>query len=192
MATSRNYQADYQRRMANAAKRGLSRSQGRGHARTGEAPIRARPSLTDDRLEAALRELRKSRNQAMAAKSVGVSPERLRRFLRENVEIEGRGRTLKITDNRKREMPVITNGETRLIVLRDFDQASLNGRHLAAVRTFLESNDSEILAEFDGQLVIDAKGKAHLLETNPTTLYRLEAAGSEVFHQIYRLIQNGV
>lgn len=191
MQRARDFKAEYARRIANAANRGLSRSQGRGHARTGEAPIKSRPSSPDARLEAALRELRKSQNQAFAAKSVGVSPERLRRFLRENVQIEGRGRTLKITDDRKREMTVISNGEARERRLRDFDQASLNGRHLAAVGNFLTSNDAEFLDEFAGQFVIDAKGKSHLLETDPNVLYRLDAKGGELFHEIYKLIHNG-
>lgn len=126
----RNYQAEYARRIANAEKRGLSRSQARGHARHGEAPVRklkGNASLPDDRLEAALKRLRQTGNQTRAAKEVGVSPERLRRFLRENVQIEGHGRNLKITDRRHREMLVISNGEVRRRILRDFDQASLNG-----------------------------------------------------------------
>ena len=188
MTRQRDHKAEYQRRIASAAKRGLSRSQARGHARTGEAPIKSRPLASDNKLEAALRELRKSRNQALAAKSAGVSSERLRRFLRENSLVEGRGRTLKISDNRNRDMMVLSNGEAREIRLRDFEQASLNGRHLAAVRNFLNSNDRDFLTEFEGQSVIDAKGKAHPLETDPNTLHRLASAGDAVFHEIYRLI----
>jgi len=188
MPRQRDYKAEYQRRIASAVKRGLSRSQARGHARTGEATIKSRPAATDSKLEAALKELRKSGNQAAAAKSAGVSPERLRRFLRENALIEGRGRTLKISDHRNRDMLVLSNGEAREMRLRDFDQASLNGRHLAAVRSFLNSNDRDFLAEFEGKSVIDAKGKDHPLETDPNTLHRLAAAGDAVFHEIYRLI----
>ena len=188
MTRQRDHKAEYQRRIASAAKRGLSRSQARGHARTGEAPIKSRPAASDHKLEAALRELRKSGNQAAAAKSVGVSPERLRRFLRDNALIEGRGRMLKISDNRNRDMMVLSNGEARQMRLRDFNQASLNGRHLAAVRNFLNSNDRDFLTEFEGQSVIDAKGKAQLLETDPNALHRLASAGDAVFHEIYRLI----
>ena len=188
MPRKRDFKAEYQRRIANAAERGLSRSQARGHARTGEAPLKTRALASDRKLEAALRELRKSRNQAAAAKAAGVSSERLRRFLRENSLIEGRGRTLKISDNRNRDMMVLSNGEARQMRLRDFDQASLNGRHLAAVRNFLNSNDRDFLTEFEGQSVIDAKGKAQLLETDPNTLHRLASAGDAVFHEIYRLI----
>ena len=191
MARQRDYKAEYQRRVANAAKQGLSRSQARGHARTGEAPIKGPKAGNDVRLESALRAFRQTGNRAAAAKSVGIAPERLRRFLRENVQIEGRGRSLKITDNRRREMTVISDGSSSVVRLRDFDQASLNGRHLAAVGEFLRTNERELLLPFEGREVIDAKGKPHSLETDPNELYRIAALGDDVFHEIYRLISIG-
>ena len=191
MARTRNYQAEYARRIANAVQRGLSRPQARGHARPGEALIRPANAKDQDRLETALKLYRQTGNQASSAKAVAVAPERLRRYLRENVQIEGRGRTLKITDKRRREMTVISGGKKLTLSLPDFEQASLAGRHRAAVKQFLASNDRRFLAEFDGQSVIDAKGKAHLLETDPNALYRLAHAGDDVFHEIYRLVTNG-
>lgn len=188
MARTRNFKAEYQRRIANAAKRGLSRSQARGHARAGEAPIRRTAVRSDDKLEAALKRLRQMNNQARAAKEAGVSAERFRRFLRDNSLAERRGRRWQITDNRHRQMTVITGGEERQITLRDAAQASLNGEHLNAVKAFLRTNDIDLLRPFEGRDVLDAKGKAHRLETNPNALYRLSHAGSEVFHEIYRLI----
>lgn len=188
MPRKRDYRAEYQRRIASAAKRGLSRSQARGHARAGEQPVRAKPVQSDDRLEDALRLLRKTGNQSRAAKEVGVSPERFRRFLRINTLAQRDGRQWRITDNRIREMPVLTGGEMIHIRLRDFAQASLNGRHLAAADAFRNAPDLELLAPFIGQSVIDADGKAHLLETDPNALFRIAAAGGDEFHQIYRLI----
>ena len=191
MPRQRDYKAEYERRLANAAKRGLSRSQARGHARTGEAPLKPMKAGNDTRLESALKAFRQTGNRAAAAKSVGIAPERLRRFLRENVQIEGRGRSLKITDNRSREMTVFTDGTARVVRLRDFDQASLNGRHRSAVGEFLRTNELELLLPFEGRVVIDAKGKPHLLETDPNKLYEIAAQGDDVFHEIYRLISIG-
>lgn len=188
MARQRDYKAEYQRRIAGAAKRGLSRSQARGHARVGEARIRSKPAVIDKGLEAALKALRESHNQAAAAKSAGVSPERFRRFLREHVTINGRGRKQTVNDNLTREMSVTTDGQTVVLKLPDFEQASLNGRHQAAIGQYINLGERGVLAEFEGQSVIDAKGKAHPLETDPNTLHRLTSAGTEVFHQIYRLI----
>ncbi len=187
MARKRDFKAEYQRRIANAAKRGLSRSQARGHARAAETPLRPAPVKGDDRLEDALKLLRQTGNQGRAAREAGVSAERFRRFLRSNSLAERRGRQWHISDNRTRRMTVITEGEAREFTLRDFAQASLNGQHLAAVKAFLSTNEVSWLAKFAGQSVIDAKGKAHPLETDPNALYRFAHAGSEEFHEIYRL-----
>ena len=189
MGKERDYKVEYQRRLTSAAKRGLSRSQARGHARSGEAQLRLRLIQSDQRLEAGLKALRTTGNQGQAAKLAGVAPERLRRFLRENALAERSGRTWKFTDARIRQMTVISEGEKRSVLLSGFEQASLNGQHLAAVQAFLTSNNIALLRPFEGQSVTDAKGKAHPLETNPNILHRLAAAGSEVFHEIYRLVQ---
>ena len=191
MAQTRDYKAEYARRIASATSRGLSRSQARGHARTGESQIWGQKLRGDVRLEGALKVLRQTGNRTAAAKAFNIAPERLRRFLRENVEIEGRGRSLKINDDRVREMTVISDGKADLLRLRGFDQASLNGQHLAAVGHFLKSNDREFLLPFEGRAVIDAKGKSHPLETDPNELHRIAAEGDDVFHEIYRLIPIG-
>ena len=190
MPRARDHKAEYSSRIASAERRGLSRSQGRGHARHGEAPAKPLPPVPhDDRLEAGLRLLRQTGNQGSAAKEAGVSPERLRRFLRENALAERRGRQWHFSDNRPRRMTVISGGEALERVLLGFDQASLNGQHLNAVRQFLGSNDRELLFPFEGQAVIDANGRTHPLETDPNTLHRIAAQGEEVFHNVYRLIQ---
>jgi hypothetical protein len=190
MEQKRNFQAEYRRRLALAAARGLSRSQARGHARAGEAPIRANKiNSNDERLEAALKLLRNAKKQGLAAKSAGVSSERFRRFLRENSLAKRQGRSWVITDRRPRRMTVITEREVKNLTIADPEQLSLNGRHLAAVQHFLRSNDIELLRPFKGRAVIDARGRPHPLETDPNTLHRLASAGSEVFHEIYRLVQ---
>ena len=75
-----------------AASACLTASQARGHARAHEVGIKAKPIKSDERLEAALRQLRQTHNQAKAAKEAGVSPERFRRFLREQKLAERKGR----------------------------------------------------------------------------------------------------
>ncbi|HEY1604497.1 MAG TPA: hypothetical protein VGF77_02755 [Allosphingosinicella sp.] len=189
MTRQRNYRAEYERRLAQASARGLSRSQARGHAKAGEASIRARQIVkTDARLEEALKALRRTGKQGAAAKEAGVSPERLRRFLRENALAERRGRTWRITDRRLRQMRVLSEGQSKMLTIKGFDQASLIGSHLAAVHRFLETNDIAELEPFVGRSIKDAAGQPHDLEIDPNSLYRLAAAGSEGFEQVYRLI----
>jgi hypothetical protein len=144
---------------------------------------------SDDRLEAALKALGRIGKQSAAAKEAGVSAERLRRFLRENALAERRGRTWHITDRRLRRMTVISKGEARELVLGGHNEASRNGRHLAAVQQFLRTNHRELLLPFEGEVVTDAKGKPHPLETDPNALHRIASAGSEVFHEVYRLVE---
>ncbi len=188
MARKRNFKKEYERRIANAARRGLSRSQARGHAKAGEKSIRL-PRVTDRaRFENALKAYRKTGRQIDAARSVGVSVELLRRYLRENVSVKRRGRTLVIDDNRAREMTVVSKGQVYKAILPNFDAASVNGEYLSAVRAFLLSNEPSPLRKFEGRSVTDTAGKSHPFETDPNTLYQLAAAGTELFHDVYRLI----
>ena len=188
MARKRDYKAEYKRRLANAARRGLSRSQARGHAKAGEKSIRARRATNSAQLESALKAYRQTGRQIDAARSVGVSVELLRRYLRENVSIKRRGRTLVIDDNRTREMTIISKGRVSKAILPNFDAASLNGEYLSAVRAFLLSNEPSPLRRFEGSSVTDTAGKSHPFKTDPNTLYQLAAAGTELFHNIYRLV----
>lgn len=188
MSHQRDYKSEYARRIASAARRGLSRSQARGHAKAGETPIRVLPPLDRERLENALKAYRQSGRQIDAARSVGISVERLRRYLRENVSIKRRGRTLVIDDNRAREMTIVSKGRVYKAILPNFDAASVNGEYLSAVSAFLFSNEPSLLRKFEGRSVTDTAGKSHTFETDPNTIYQLAAAGTELFHNVYRLI----
>lgn len=188
MARLRDYKAEYARRIASGKKRGLSRSQARGHARPGERAIRAKPVYSDDRLEAALRLMRETGAQSKAAKKAGVSVERLRRFLYENKLAERKANRWHFTDTRIREMSVLSQGQMRRMRLRGFDEASINGGYLHAVSQFILKNDPSYLADYVGQSVRDAKGKLHPLETDPNELYRLYHSGDEPFEVYYKLV----
>jgi len=186
-ARRRDYRAEYLRRIERALARGLSRSQGRGHARSGEAPIKRSSAQSDAKLEEALRKLRETNNQVLAAKRAGVVPERFRRFVREHGLAHREGRRWAFTDLRS-QVRVISKGRVRMIEVKGFQPASLVGSHNAAIGRFLETNDVSYLEPFIGVSVRDTSGRRHLLETNPNTIYRLDSAGGEAFEQVYRLV----
>lgn len=189
MTKKRDYSREYQRRIANATKRGLSRSQARGHAKAGEAVVGKRTAQGGQKFEDALKRYRRTGDRAEAAKVFGIAPERFSRFLANAVTVSGRGKSLKISDARPREMNVMTGGENRRMKLRDYDQSALNGDHQNAVKAFVSSSDLDLIRPFEGKSVIDTKGKAHLLETDPNTLHRIAASGEPAFPEIYRIVQ---
>jgi hypothetical protein len=188
MTRKRDHKAEYRRRLERGGTRGLTRSQARGHARAQETSLKAKPVKSDVRLERALRELRRTNNQAIAAKEAGVSSERFRSFLREQKLAELKGRVWEITDKRPRQMTAMTTRGAIDLELPDYETASLVGQHNAAVKTFRDTNDISHLRPFEGRTFKDTSGRTHILETRPNIIRRLDASG-ETFEQIYRIVQ---
>ncbi len=186
----RDHQAEYARRIARGLAKGLSRSQARGHSRPGETAARVKSlrPISDERMQTALQALRKEKSLTKAAKSVGISPERLRRYANEKGAIEKTGRRWRIRSNLPRRMKLFSNGRELYVVLSDFDSASIVGRYLHAVRVFLDTNRTSVLASYSGKSVQDIAGKTYPFETRPNVLYRLASSGDSTFEQIYRLV----
>src|SRR5262245_30044299 len=143
MARQRDYRAEYARRVARSAERGLSRSQARGHARVGEVPVSAKAATPryDRRLEEGLKALRAGKTLNAAARSVRVAKDRLRRYVAQNVVAEKqRGRWVITHDPRRRQMPVYSGGHEHSIIV-DPEPASQVGAYMSAVGQFLATND---------------------------------------------------
>ena len=188
MARVRDTKAEYARRKARGAERGLSGPQMRGHARHNEAPVKPRLQAAEARLERGLSGLHKTGSLTKAAKSAGISSERLRRFLLQNGYAERAGRTYRVTDPRLPQVLTFADGEAKRIVLRDRDQASINGTFMNAVRKYVRSNRYDLIRPFIGTSIIDAKGNAHLLETDRNTLHELVNV-QDNYVDVYRLVQ---
>jgi hypothetical protein len=184
----RNFKAEYARRIAKAQSRGLTRSQGRGHAKAAEASLRASKPISDERLQLALRVLRQESNFAAASRAAKISPERLRKYAIERGLLEKAGRRWRTRADLPRRMLLFSGGKSLAITVGDFETASLVGRFMSAVGHFLETNNRSVLTPFFGQSVRDINGREHPFETRPNVLYRLAAAGEHTFEQIYRIV----
>ncbi len=195
----RDYKAEYARRIARGLEQGLSRSQARGHprpleptkqttARAGKAGQAVKPAKFDRRLEDGFRALRDGQTLTASAKSVRVSPERLRRYVAETGMAKREGQRWIIgPDVRPRVMQMFSNGEVLNVTVNP-DEARLVGAYHSAVGQFLNTNDPAFLQLFEGQFVTDITGKAHPFETDPNALYRLDSTGGDSFEDVYRIV----
>lgn len=181
MARRRNYGAEYRRRKELGRTRGVGLSAARGHG----APV----PRYDRRLEEGLRQIRRGASLTNASRSIRVAPERLRRYLSGTGVVERRGRRLFVVEDlRDRFVPIYTRGRERVIEVRGFDDASVAGRYMATVQRFLDTNDPVVLETFRGVSITARGGRTHPLETDPRTLYRLDAASTTPFDEIYRIV----
>jgi hypothetical protein len=188
---TRDFRAEYARRIARGAAKGLSRGQARGHPKPTEAIIGttrpARP-IEDDRLQIALKVLRQEKSLTAAAREAKVSPERLRRYATEKNVIERQGRRWIIRQQLPRRMLLFSDGRAVQVVVGDFASASKVGRFMSAVSAFLRTNNPTGLREFEGVSVADISGKTYPFETRPNALYRIASAHDQSFEHIYRIV----
>ncbi len=188
---NRDYRAEYHRRIARGAAKGISRSQARGHPKPTEATIASRRPprpIDDDRLQLAFKVLRQEKSFGAAARAAKISPERLRHFATERDIIERQGRRWIVRHQLPRRMLVFSDGRAVLVVVGDFDSASKIGRFMCARGKFLQTHQPAGLREFEGVSVTDINGQVHPFETRPNALYRLASANDQSFEQIYRVV----
>jgi hypothetical protein len=191
VARPRNYQAEYARRVARGAAKGISRSQARGHPKPTEAAVSSKrppPPIADDRLQLAFRVLRQEKSLSAAAKAAKIAPERLRHFATERDIIKRQGRRWVVRHQLPRRMLLFSDARVLQVVVGDFDAASKIGRFMSAVGEFLRTNKPGVLSDFEGVSVADVAGKIHAFETRPNALYRLGSAHDQSFEHIYRIV----
>jgi hypothetical protein len=172
-------------------KRRLPRTK-RAHTKKHPASKKQQPYLAD--VPADLNDARRfwmeGHSIRSAAHKAGVSESRLRRLVK-NYKLgnwDRKRRRWRYTDRRKREITIISDGQYLPIFVRGFAMASLGMRHRAAVEQFLNTNDTSVLAPFEGHSIIDTGKHRHFLDTRANVLLRLANAGSDAEMRIYRLM----
>lgn len=189
MARKRDYKAEYQRRIANGKKRGLSRSQARGHPSIKDVSVsNAKAVRPNDQLEGALRALRSGLTQKAAAQSVGISQDKFRRFIYGHGLATRHGKSWIMTDDRTRRVLTIHKGESKSVTVARYTEAQKSGEYNDAVGVFVRTNDPTVLEPFEGDGLTDHKGHFFLFETDPNALHRYAAQDTPAFHEIYQIV----
>lgn len=148
---------------------------------------RRRSAISDARLERALRVLGETGDVGIAARSIRVPTDRFKRAAKRKNAIRWQNRNWIVARRLPRKMPIYTAGRQVAITVNS-KSASLIARYMSAVGQFLQTNDPKYLAEFKDRSVKDARGRVHMFETDPNTLYRLSSAGGEPFEEMYRIV----
>ena len=188
---SRDYKAEYARRIARGAAKGISRSQARGHPKPKELSASSkRPPkpIEDQRLQLAFRVLRQEKSLTAAAKAAKISPERLRHYATQRDVIERQRRRWIVRHDLPRRMLLFSDGKNLRVVVGDFTSASKIGRFMSAVSHFLRTNRPAALREIEGESITGVSGTTHPIETRPNALYRLASAHDQSFEHIYRIV----
>jgi hypothetical protein len=185
----RDFKSEYARRVAKGLAAGKSRSQARGHARAGERPRPPGPRLAAGKgpFELAVRQIARGSSLRASAREFGLREETLRRYLKENVQAERKGRKWSVTDNRPRQFPIFSEGAIAHPWLTPAE-ATRASDYMRAVSKFLFSGRRKILKPFEGAGVTDIKGHFHPFETDPDSLYELDAAGELSFPELYKIV----
>lgn len=176
------------RKKQRASKRTSRETKSHIAKKSGRAKKRRSAGISDARLERALRFVGEHGDLALAARSIRVKPERLRRIALKRKLIRKSGGKWIVAGSLSRRMLLFSDGRELIVTTRSLKSASLIGRYMTAVRNFLRSNDPSGLVEFSDASIKDTAGKIHPFEINPNVLYQLALAGGEQFEDIYRII----
>ena len=142
---------------------------------------------SDPRIELAIKDMNRGASLTATARSHGLSRDSLQADLKKRRLVKRRKGRWVTQDNRKRRVPVMTDGQFRVLIVPNYKQSALVGAHHDAVGKFVRTNDISLIEPFEGKSVKAVSGRKYPLETDPNELHRLAAMDTPPFHEIYEI-----
>jgi hypothetical protein len=143
-----------------------------------------RPADPSNPLERALALMKKGLSQAGAARTIGVTEQRVARYRKATTTSKRKGRNWVIVDRRPSTMYIAEKGKISVIAVPHRAKSAI-GRYWNDVDQFLTDNDPAHLRPYAGHSVRDINRKKHFFETDPHTLRMLDSIGDISFVEIY-------
>lgn len=159
----------------------------RSGSRLVKSPAGSRKLSSADRLQTALKALRRGKSLSASARKARISRKRLQRLLIKNkLAIKEKRQRVRAKQGARR-MKLFSNGEA-LSVAISYRTSRRIGEYLDAVKASLNDGDFSRLQAYVGKYIIDLAGKRHEFEVRPNIMYQLDQAGSEPYEQVYQYI----
>jgi hypothetical protein len=164
-----------------------ARAEPNARERTTTARTKQFRRIGDRRFQYALKSLRTGKSARDAAKSIGVSEQRLTRQLRLTKTARKKGKRWVVRGNLPREWKIYSRGRAIEIVVQNEKASKAIGSYLNHLQHYLETNDPTHLNRFRDKYVKDLEGKQHPFETDENTLHELIHM-AEPYEQLYRIV----
>lgn len=176
--------------------RGHAKSEVKKLSKSTPKPVSARPWNMLSPREQLLRERalgvlsharRSSQSLLKLSKEHGISVKSVLKATHGFKKVKGRWKAKKI-DHISRIMAINEKGKELFIEVTNSRYATLIGKYHDAVKEYLNTGNTDILAEFEGKRVKDGSGKWHTFETNPAAIREINTRREEPeFYDIYQV-----
>lgn len=173
--------------------RGHSRLKARSLAKQQAKPVYLRSwrslSLRERELrEKALDVLSEARKTGRSldrlSKERGLTGDLVRKATGAFRKVNGRWKAKKV-DHISRIMSINEDGVEKYIEITNSRYATIIGRYYAAIKEYLNTGNSDALAEFKGKWVKDAQGNIHVLETDLDAIRAIEERRESEYPPVY-------
>lgn len=118
--------------------------------------------------------IRRGEDPKKVISDYNLSPEKLEKYLGNNLKHTKNTVKASLSDKIPREMMISENGIETPVIIRNSKSASIIGKYQNAKRYFLESGDDSKLKEFSKIKFRDIDGKIHRFETDPEKIIDIE------------------